>query len=286
MRSSTLRRTLLIAIACALVIWLGAAQLAASAAFGDLATQHSFPAALHRINPHFLRAALLGGNAAQAAAAIHTGDLTQADRLLMDAPPTTTTLDLRGQLAQARGAHAEALADYVAAADFVRAQAQIDAFADAEPLEGAREEHLLIAQLQRDPSAGELLGQAWWRLGVLQATAGYVDPPHRTEEWLAAQTSYERALAEAPNDETYLLATAYQELANGDLADARTHDLRALAVDPASAPAYGGLAFAAAANDDCATARANEARARALAPSAAPLTDNPTFGARLAVCLK
>jgi hypothetical protein len=286
MRSSTVQRTLLIAITAALVVWLGAAQLAASAAYGDLATKHSLPSLLHRIDPHFVRAALLGGGAAHAAAAIHTGDLTDADTLLAHAPPTATTLDLRGQLAQARGAHPDALADYVAAGDFVRAQAQIDAFADAEPLEGAREEHLLITQLQHDPSAGELLGQAWWRLGVLQATAGYVDPPHRTEDWRAAQTSYEHALTEAPNDETYLLATAYQELANGDLGAASTHDLRALAVDPASAPAHGGLAFAAAANGDCARARAEEARARTLAPNAAPLTDNPTFGARLAACLK
>ncbi|HTW84813.1 MAG TPA: hypothetical protein VMD91_12140 [Candidatus Sulfotelmatobacter sp.] len=278
-------RVALTLLAIALVARLGAAQLAASAAYGDLATRHSLPAFLHRHDPTLLRAALLGGAPARIAADIHTGALDEARRLLTGAPADTTTDDLRGQLAQARGAHEEALADYIAAADFVRAQAHIDALPESAVDEAIPEEQQLIARLSPDVDAGEALGQAYWRLGVLEATQGYHDVAHRAAHWRDAQRAYELALSEAPNDETYLLAAAYQELANGDTAAGRAHDERALQVDPASAPAYGGLAFAAVADGDCASARADAARSSALAPNAAPLTDNPTFGAKLAACL-
>jgi len=269
----------------AVIVWLAAAQLASAAAYGDLATTPSLPATLHRIAPDLLRPLLLGGPQAQAQAAIHTGELTRAATILAPLGTDDTTVDLRGQLAQARGAPAEALADYVAAGDFVRAQAQIDSFAERDPTEALREEHLLVTRLALDPRAAEIAGQAWWRLGVLQAAAGYRDPTHRRQNWLDAETSYERALAEAPNDENYLLAAAYQSLANGDPAAAHAHYLRALAVDPASAPAYAGLALAAAAAGDCPTTRSDVARAITLGLTVGAMTSNPTFGTRLAACL-
>lgn len=278
-------RLVLALVTLALIVWLGAAQLASSAVFGDLATSPSLPAALHRSAPDLLRPLLLGGAQAQAQAAIHTGELTQAATLLAPLGQDDTTTDLRGQLAQARGAPAEALADYVAAGDFVRAQAQIDDFAQRDPAEALREESLLVARLAGDPRAAEIAGQAWWRLGVLQAAAGYRDPAHRRQDWRAAETSYERALAEAPNDENYLLAAAYQSLANGDPDAAHVRYERALAVDPASAPAYAGLALAAAAAGDCPTTRTDVARALTLGLPITAMTSNPTFGSRLAACL-
>jgi tetratricopeptide (TPR) repeat protein len=267
------------------IVWLGAAQLASSAAFGDLATTHSLPAELHRTAPNLLRPLLLGGPQAQAQAAIHSDELTRAATILATLGTDDTTVDLRGQLAQARGARAEALADYVAAGDFIRAQAQIDDLAQHDPAEALREENLLVNRLARDPRASEIAGQAWWRLGVLQATEGYGDPPHRRQDWRDAETSYERALAEAPNDENYLLAAAYQSLANGNADTARARYARALAVDPASAPAYAGLALAAAAGGDCPTTRRDVARAVTLGLTVEAMTSNPTFGTKLAACL-
>jgi Tfp pilus assembly protein PilF len=92
-------------------------------------------------------------------------------------------------------------------------------------------------------------------------------------------------LAEAPNDENYLLAAAYQSLANGDPDAAHVRYERALAVDPASAPAYAGLALAAAAAGDCPTTRTDVARALTLGLPITAMTSNPTFGSRLAACL-
>jgi tetratricopeptide (TPR) repeat protein len=278
-------RVLLVLAALALVVWLGAAQLASDAVYGDLASPHSLPAALHRHDPTLLRPLLLGGRRARALAAIHTHDLAGANALLPPSATDATTLDDRGQLAQANGDATGALDAYVAAGDYVRAQALIDAVADAQPAVALRDERRLVVRLADDPRAADVAGQAWWRLGVLEATAGYLDPPHRASHWHAAQAAYERALVEAPNDESYVLAAAYQELANGDASTAHAHYERALQIDPASGPAYAGLALEAAAHHDCPTARANMERANALGIPTDHVTNNPTFGADLSACI-
>jgi Flp pilus assembly protein TadD len=118
--------------------------------------------------------------------------------------------------------------------------------------------------LRGDPSAGEVTGQAWWRLGQLQAAQGDRDPSQRAATGREAETSYERALALAPNEETYLLAAGYQSLANGDRAAATRWYTRAAEVVPNSADAFAGLAWTAALAGDCAHARANADRARML----------------------
>ena len=82
--------------------------------------------------------------------------------------------------------------------------------------------------------------------------------------WRDAETSYERALALAPNEETYLLAAGFQSLANGDAAAAARFYTHAAEVVPNSADAYAGLAWTAAAAGDCAHAREHLAHARAL----------------------
>ena len=68
----------------------------------------------------------------------------------------------------------------------------------------------------------------------------------RTAYWREAETSYERALALAPNEETYLLAAGFQSLANGDAARRNRWYTHAAEVVPNSADAYAGLAWTAA----------------------------------------
>lgn len=282
-------RTVLLLAALGLAVFLGAVQLASSAAFGDLAVRPSLPAALHDHAPALLRP-FLGGTRAQAAAALHDGDLTTAERLVAALPDDAAGADLRGRIAEARGDRDAAVTLYVQARDEVRAQALIDAIAEPDPARALGEQLRLVQVLERDPSASEVTGQAWWRLGQLQAAAGYREPAQRPALWRHAEASYERALQLAPNEETYLLAAGYQSLANGDLRAAERFYTHAAEVVPNSADAYAGIAWVTAAVHDCARARTALARARELRARGAaanpvrdPL-DDPIAGPPLKRC--
>jgi tetratricopeptide (TPR) repeat protein len=281
-------RTVVVAAAVALAAVLGAVQLASSAAYGDLAVRPSLPAALHDRMPALLRP-LLGGARARAEAAVHNGDLTVAERLAATLPDDVQTADIRGRVAEARGDRNAAVQHYVRAGDVVRAQALIDKLAASDPDRALADQALLVAAHQDDATAGEVRGEAWWRLGQLQAAAGYRDPPQRAAYWRKAEAAYERALALAPNEETYLLAAGFQSLANGDVAKASRFYTHAAEVVPNSADAYAGLAWTAAATHDCARARdaVNHARSLRAATTTAPTTDPvdaPLVGAALKRC--
>lgn len=281
-------RTAVFVAALALAALLGAVQLASSAAYGDLAVRPSLPAALHDRVPMLFRP-LLGGARARAGAAVHNGDVATAERLAAALPDDAETADLRGRIAQAHGDRAAAVQQYVRAGDVVRAQALIDELATTDPDRALADQALLVAAHQNDASAGEVTGEAWWRLGQLQAAAGYRNEAKRTAYWRQAEASYERALALAPNEETYLLAAGFQSLANGDVPAATRWYTHAAEVVPNSADAYAGLAWTAAASHDCARARDNLARARTLraatttAPSTDPV-DAPLVGPPLKRC--
>jgi tetratricopeptide (TPR) repeat protein len=256
-------RPLFVLAAVALTVWLGAVQLASSAAYGDLAVRPSLPAALHARAPRLLHAAL-GGPRARAGAALQAGDLAEAQAIVATLPDDPETFDLRGRLAQARGQRDEAIDGYVRAGDVVRAQGLIDELSAVDPARALADQQRLVARLGNNAAAGEVTGQAWWRLGQLQAAAGYRDAARRAEYWRDAETSYERALALGPNEETYLLAAGFQSLANGDVAASQRWYMRAAEVVPNSADAYAGLAWTAAASGDCARALRELSRARAL----------------------
>jgi tetratricopeptide (TPR) repeat protein len=277
-------RSLLALAAAALIAVLGAVQLASTAAYGDLATRPSFPALLHDAAPGLLRP-FLGGPRAQAVAALHDGDLARAATLLERLPDDKETADLRGRLAEARGQHETAIRQYVKAGDVVRAEALIDALAQHDPAAALVKQRRLVAGLPNNASADDVSGDAWMRLGQLQATAGYRDPAHRAALWDDAQRSYEHALALAPNDETYLLNAANQALTNGDTTNALRWFLRADEVQPESPDVYNGLALTEAARGHCASARAWLARWDAVkAPGARSPLDDPTLGAPLRRC--
>ena len=259
-------------------------QLASSAAYGDLAARPSLPAALHALDPTLLRP-FLGDTLARAQAALHLGDLPRAEALVRALPAGARRDDLAGRIAEARGDRAGALAAYVHAGDVVRAQALIDVLATSDAPAALDQERRLLARLEHDPNAAEVTGQAWWRLGELQALVGYQHPAERAAYWRGAETSYERALSYAPNEETYLLAAGYQSLANGDAVAAERWYVRAAQVVPDSPDAYAGLAWAAAVRHDCADALANARRARELRRSPArDLAADPLFGPALRRC--
>jgi tetratricopeptide (TPR) repeat protein len=282
-------RLVLLLAALGLAALLGAVQLASSAAYGDLAVRPSLPAALHDRAPRLLRP-FLGGPREQAPAALHDGDLATAERLAATFPDDAASADLRGRIAEARGDRDAAVRQYVRARDEVRAQALIDSIAERDPLRALAEQLKLVQVVEQDPNAGEVTGQAWWRLGQLQAAAGYREPEQRAALWRSAEGSYERALQLAPNEETFLLAAGYQSLANGDLRAAERFYTRAAEVVPNSADAYAGIAWVTAATHDCARARVALARARELRARGAvanavrdPL-DDPIAGPALTRC--
>jgi tetratricopeptide (TPR) repeat protein len=277
-------RPLLAIAAAALVALLAAVQLASTAAYGDLATRPSFPAFLHDVAPRLLRP-FLGSPRAQAAAALHDGDLARAEELLARLPDDRESADLRGRLAEARGDRAGAIRRYMQAGDVVRAEALIDALARSDLNAALATQRELIASLPPEASADDVSGDAWTRLGQMQVLSGYLNPPRRKELWQEAQRSYERALAFAPNDATYLLNAANQALENGDTADALRWFQRADAVHPGSPDVYNGLALTQAARGDCASARGWLARWQRVAPPTArsPL-DDPLLAAPLRRC--
>lgn len=268
-------RILVVALAAVLAVGLGAVQLASSAAYGDLAARVSLPALLHAAGPSLLRP-LVGGTRARAAAALHNGDLAGAQTLLATLPDDAESADLRGELAQARGERDAAVVQYVRAGDVVRAQALIDGLAATDLPRALADQQRLVAALHDDPDAAEVAGEAWWRLGQLQAAMAARDPTQRAAGGRAAESSYEHALALAPNEETYLLAAGYQSMANGDTAASARWYARAADVVPNSADAYGGLAWTAALAGDCAHAKANLDRARALRAQQGSTVRDPT----------
>jgi tetratricopeptide (TPR) repeat protein len=281
-------RTVAVVAGVVLGVLLGAVQLASSAAYGDLAVRPSLPAALHALAPGLLRP-FIGNAQARTEAAVHDGDLATAERLAATLPNDADGTDIRGRIAEARGNRDAAIQLYVRAGDVVRAQALIDALSVTQPDRALGDEALLVAAHQDDANAGEVRGEAWWRLGQLQAAAGYRNPAQRTSYWRKAEASYERALALAPNEETYLLAAGFQSLANGDIAAASRWYAHAADVVPNSADAYAGLAWTAAASHDCARARDALTRSRALRGATTTAatrdpTDDPLVGPPLKRC--
>lgn len=242
------------------VVVLGAVQLASSAAYGDLAARPSLPAALADHAPHLLNRFLDGPSHVRVA--LREGDTIRAMLILTRLPRTAVTEDLRGQVAEAVGEPEDAVDAYVSAHDVVRAQVLIDRRARADVRGALGDQQRLIDAISDDPNAAEVLGEAWWRLGQLQAAAGYQDHAQRSRYWREAEASYERALQLAPNEETYLLAAAYQSLANGDSRASLRYYQRAADVVPNSLDAWIGLAWAASMAHDCASAHGYFARAR------------------------
>lgn len=244
-------------------------QLAADATYGAVAEPHSLPALIVSEAP--LRSALAmhldalpGMRLTLARAAVYRRDETAATALLAALPAGPAADDLRGRHAEQRGAADEALRAYLAAGDFESAQTLIDQLADRDPVAAVGVVHAFTARISEAGYTPEIAAQAFWRQGVIEAAAGYRVPAQRTPYWAAALASYARALALAPNEETYLLAYAYQALANGDATTAQRSYTRATQVVPDSVDAFIGLAMSSAATS-CDVARDAAIRARGYA---------------------
>jgi len=245
-------RAALIVCAAALAVVLGGVQFASMALYGDLAQPYAVPALLAPTVGGLLARPLHSPHApvflrvAYAQALVHRGDLAAAQEVVAQLPASSRVADLRGQLAEGGGDAAAAVEWYARARDFERAQRLIDLSAAAAGVGGAEQlEARLVAALGDDADAG-VRARAFWRLGQLTqaraAAALTASPmPGRLALERRALGWYDRALALAPNEETYLLAAGEQALTLGDKAAARGYYVRALDAVPNSAEARAGL---------------------------------------------
>jgi tetratricopeptide (TPR) repeat protein len=272
-------RALVLAVAAAIVLVAVAVQLATSALYGELAVAGSLPARLASDWP--LRAAertgldRIGGlRLALARAAVFRGDEGDAQRLLagITAPAdAASAADLRGRLAQHAGDAPNALRWFVVAGDFAAARGMIDELAVRDPVAAYAVIRAFDERLGSASPAPEVEADLVWREGQIAAAIAYAHPAEAPRYNRSALEAYRRALALAPNEETYLLAFGYQSLVLGDPRAARAAYASAVRVVPDSADAFVGLAAANATLGDCSAARgalaeAHDARLDAYGP--------------------
>lgn len=243
-----MRRFALLVIAAGLAC-AGLVQLCSVAFYGDLAV----PDALPRAVPPALGAALAGAarlaqgpvpvRAAYARALVHRGKLDAAAEIVATLPVGATAAELRGQIAEARGDRDAALAGFIAAGDVEHAQAIVDDIDRAGHVRAAIAlEDRLIAALGNGLGHTEVLAVVLWRRGQLEQEAALAEPLSARRHERTSLAFYERALALAPREETYLLAAGMQALTLGERARARAYYQRALDVVPTSLDARNGLA--------------------------------------------
>ena len=126
--------------------------------------------------------------------------------------------------------------------DVLAASAEVDRLDARGDYRRARDvQAQLVARLQREGANREVLADALWRLGRLEAEVGYREPQRRRDTWRVALDDYRRALELVPLSVTILLAAGNQALLNGDRAAAADYFRRALANDPSSEAARDGL---------------------------------------------
>lgn len=255
----------------AVAAWALAVQLASDGLYRDVAAPVAFPravpaaagAAVYRalaalpFAPPYVRAGAAEGEIAD-------GRLAAATALVAGLPPGPDRDDLEGALLEARGDRGAAIARYVAAGDRVRVAEAVDRIDRAGDLPLALATQLQLVARLRALGEDDELATAYWRLGQLDAEAGYRDPAARAAAWRRALGDYEDALTLEPLSETYLLGAGNQAFLNGALDAADGYFAQLLAVDPASADGHVGAGRVAAERGDLAAARRELARARSL----------------------
>jgi tetratricopeptide (TPR) repeat protein len=244
-------RAALIVCAGLLAVLLGGVQFASMALYGDLAQPPAVPPLLAPAVGGILAGPLRSPRApvflrtAYAQALLHRGEIPAAEAVVAQLPAGPEVADLQGQVAESRGDAAAAIESYARARDFERAQRLIDAYGAAH-VEGAEQLEARLAARLGDSADAGVRARALWRLGQLTQTRAAAAPAASpASERLALERRalrlYERALALAPNEETYLLAAGQQALTIGDKPAARGYYLRALDAVPNSADARAGL---------------------------------------------
>lgn len=265
----------LVAAAIVLAVLAAAVQAGASALYGELGTPGSLP---HRIagNWPFAVAERLGLEQLPplrtgfARAAVFRGDDAEAQRLLASLGDSPDADDLRGRLALHQGDTADALRWFARAGDFVSARATIDELAARDPQAAYAVVRGFDERLSHGVTSPEIDAEVIWREGQIAAAIAYAQPAQSARYNRLALADYARALALAPNEETYLLAFGYQALVVGEPVRSQAAYDSAVRVVPDSVDAYVGRAVADATLGDCAASHAALANARRFAAQQKP----------------
>jgi tetratricopeptide (TPR) repeat protein len=269
-------RSLLIVLAVALALALGALQFLSSLALRDAARPGSWVglvpgASAARVDeldarwplPATLRLVL----ARQALAHGNVAAATQQVALL---PASRDRAGLEGELAERRGDTGGAVRAFLDAGDVADLERQIGEIERSGDLAAAlRLQNALIDRLRADPTQAASLPDADYQLGLLEESVSYTlrGAAARTVE-IRALAAYEAAVTVAPFAQRYLVAAANQELNVGDLNRAQSYFLRAREADPTSVDAVTGLGSLAHRRGRDDEARAYLAQARHMNPSA------------------
>jgi tetratricopeptide (TPR) repeat protein len=196
-------------------------------------------------------------------------DATQA--YLARLAPSPDRAELAGRLAEQRGDLATAMRDYVDAGALDEIARRVDALRAASRFDEAfRLEQATLARIAQDPTQSGALPEAYYRLGLIQQSLAYQQPPDGAERerlQVLALHDYERALESAPFEERYLIAAANGAINVGDLDQAQSYFERAHELDPRSPVPLAGFGDVAVRRGDKAKAREYLEQAQRLDPS-------------------
>jgi len=205
--------------------------------------------------------------------ALAHGDLVTARRQISALESSPDRLALQAQLALRDGDWETALRDALASEDLTTIDGLTRALlATGDVGQALAVQKAAVAQLVADPTQGEALAEAEFRLGHLEEMTAwhlYVGTRVRRRHELAALAAYTRASALAPFAVRYLVALGTQAITVDRYALADAVFTRARTVDPTSAEPEVGLAELALRRGDRTAASVALARAQALEPRSA-----------------
>jgi hypothetical protein len=142
----------------------------------------------------------------------------------------------------ARGQDTAAAEDFIEAGDDQRLIGIIDALAQTDIYRALALQERLVERLDESTIPSPGLADAYWRLGILQATLGYVGKRgERAAANAAAIESYAQAVKLAPFSAKYLLALANQQANTGNVRGALITFNRIISLDPHGKEAPEGI---------------------------------------------
>jgi Tfp pilus assembly protein PilF len=256
-------RGILIALAVALAIALGAVQLASDAIFARAGEPASLPAHLQpelgaRIYHAVLRIAPAPyAYAMLARAALSANNPGEALTYARALPNSARRDDLLGEIARANGDHTGAQRYFVRAGDLQAVSREVDVLARRDPAAAYALESALKTRLEADGTHPDAVAEAYWQLGVLA---------WRLSKRELGMQNYRQAVALSPLTEKYLLSAAFAAYDLHDDASSQKLFARVLNVDPASADAYAGSGLVAVRQGHRAQAQRYAQRATAINP--------------------
>ncbi len=276
-RRYALVRFVIAAVTAALVVGLGAVQVASDALNSTAAAPRTLPRSIpvrfglsvYRVLDRVAPAPYVETSLAREALA--RGDADAAQRYAVRLPASPVRDELLAQVALARGQSLLAAEYFLAAPDPAAVSANAQALAVRAPAAGYALERLLEIRLERAGTHPDAVAEAYWQMGRLANRQAWreISGSPRQRRWLAiALNDFYAAVGLAPLSERYVVEAANQADLLGDRRRARLLFAHAADIDPRSADAVAGLGVIAWEEGDRRGAMVYLARARALDPDA------------------